>query len=317
MSEPIKVAVIGYGHLGRWHCQKAEAFPHATLTYIVESNPEAAARAKEAHPKAEVVADIKMVVDKIDAAVIVTPTSTHHELLLYLVDNNKHVFCEKPVTSTAEQGEEVKKVLGSKKLIVQVGHSERFHKAWELRGKFSNFFNVPGTIKINRLAPFKGRATDVDVVQDLMIHDIDLLLFMFQEMPTRIHSTGYKIRTDKWDYVCSEFFFQSGRRALITVGRNHTEEVRELEVTNEFGSLKVDLFRNKILHAPKDKTENGEFVSSEDYEKRDHLLLEHEHFYNSIKKQSNPIISLDDGLKAVRLVDKVLESLEKNQEIQL
>lgn len=311
----IKVAVIGYGHLGKWHAQKAEAFPDLSeLKYIVEKFPAGIEAAKLAHPNAIVVDDISKAIHDIDAAFVVTPTSFHFELVEYLLKNNKHVFCEKPLTETTAQSLKLKELLSTKKCVLQVGHSERFHQAWERKAHYQQFFQSPAHITLKRVAPFKGRATDVDVVQDLMIHDLDLLVYLFGEIPTSVESVGFKMRTNRYDYVSSNFKFKSGHRATITVGRNQTKEVRELEISNIAGTLLVDLMRNEIQEAL--GLEPGPvFVSLDKYEKRDHLMLEHQHFYESIIHQKKPIVSLEDGLLAVRLIDKVIESVESGREV--
>jgi predicted dehydrogenase len=311
----IRVAVIGYGHLGKWHCQKAESFPEkAELKYIVEKFPAAIAAAKLAHPKAIVVDDISKAIHDIDAAFVVTPTTFHFELVEYLLKHNKHVFCEKPITETTSEALILKDLLIGKKLVLQVGHSERFHQAWERKENYKQFFKAPAHITLKRVAPFKGRATDVDVVQDLMIHDLDLLVYLFGETPISVESVGFKMRTNHYDYVSSNFKFKSGHRATITVGRNQTKEVRELEISNAAGTLLVDLMRNEIQEAL--GSDHGpEFVSLDKYEKRDHLLIEHEHFYDSIINNKAPIISLEDGLLAVRLIDKVIESVKSGHEV--
>src|SRR5690606_27312243 len=116
---------------------------------------------------------------------IVTPTSTHFELCDYLVKQGKHVFCEKPLCAFYDEVLKLETVLKEDK-VLQVGHSERCHKAWEvLKEEFSEI-SAPWALKINRVAAFKGRATDVDVVQDLMIHDIDLLLFLMKKKPISV-----------------------------------------------------------------------------------------------------------------------------------
>lgn len=315
MMNKIKVAIIGYGHLGRWHAQKAEAFPElAELKYIVEKFPAGMQAARSAHPNVQVVDDISKIIDDIDAAFVVTPTSFHFEIVEYLLKNNKHVFCEKPLTETTAQALVLKNLLKQKDLVLQVGHSERFHQAWEKKENYKQFFSSPAHITLKRVAPFKGRATDVDVVQDLMIHDLDLLVFLFGETPISVESVGFKMRTNRYDYVSSNFKFKSGHRATITVGRNQTKEVRELEISNIAGTLLVDLMRNEIQEAL--GTEPGPiFVSLDTYEKRDHLMLEHKHFYESITYHKQPIVSLEDGLLAVRLIDKVIESVESGREV--
>lgn len=304
----VNVAVIGYGHLGKWHTQKAHLLDNANLVAIVESFEANAQNAKKDYPDVQVVSSIDEVIDQIDAAIIVTPTSTHFELTKNLLSKDKHVFCEKPLCSTFEEAKELEAYIGSSQL--QVGHSERCHKAWEILE--DDFKTIKGnkTIKINRFAPFKGRATDVDVVQDLMIHDIDLMLYLFKNKPTHVSSIGHKIRTDKWDHVTSHFYFENGDEVIITSGRNHVREVRSLEVMSSGGCLLVDLFTNEIIEGTNDQFTDGSYVQSKEYEKLDHLLIEQDSFYNSIITNMTPMVTYEDGLNAVYYVTKVLESLE-------
>lgn len=307
----VRVAVLGYGHLGKWHCQKAEVHSDvADFVAIVEKFPSSQELAKTNHPKVKVVADVKDVINEIDAAIIVTPTSTHFELVSYLLEHNKHVFCEKPVCSNDTEGLKLKEIAAKRDIVLQIGHSERFHEAWEkLRDLFQQL-PTPFSVRINRVAPFKGRATDVDVVQDLAIHDLDLLLYLFKQKPKSIAGTGYKIRTNKWDHAILSLSLDESCEAVVTVGRNATKEVRELEVISKNGTITVDLFSNKIFNATNSQFEDGSFVKEESYNKRDHLLLEHTNFYQSILKKSLAIVSLKDGLNAVHLVDCALKALE-------
>jgi predicted dehydrogenase len=313
----LKVAVIGFGHLGRWHVQKVLNFSEqAELRYIVENFPLAIEAARLAHPSIEVVDDLKKIINEIDAAIVVTPTSFHFEVVKYLIENNKHVFCEKPVTTTLAQALQLKVALADKNLVVQVGHSERFHKVWESINTYKNFLTPPSHITLTRVAPFKGRATDVDVVSDLMIHDLDLLVYLFKEIPLTVNAIGFKMRTDKWDYVTANFTFKSGHRATITVGRNQPKEVRELAISNTSGTIIFDLMKNEMLEARGDFT-GPDFVKVTNCEKRDHLLLEHQFFYDSILNSKKAIVSLDDGIIAVNLIEKVLKSIESGQEVNI
>jgi predicted dehydrogenase len=313
----IKVAVIGYGHLGKWHAQKAESFPElAELKYIVEKFPLGQVAAKIAHPNVTIVDDISKCINDIDAGFVVTPTSFHYDIVEYLLKNKKHVFCEKPVTETTAQALNLKELLKANPVVLQVGHSERFHQAWEQKNKYAQFFEAPSHITLKRVAPFKGRATDVDVVQDLMIHDLDLLVYLFNEKPISVDAQGFKMRTNRFDYVTANFKFESGNRATITVGRNQTKEVRELEISNKAGTLLVDLMRNEISEALGSHP-GPEFVNTAAYEKRDHLFLEHKNFYNSITNKLAPVVTLEDGLTAVRLIDQVLESVNSGREVML
>lgn len=314
----VRIAVLGYGHLGKWHCQKVEAHKDvAEFVAIVEKFPAGQEAARANHPGVRVVSDIKEVIGEIDAAVVVTPTSTHFELVSYLLEQNKNVFCEKPLCSNDQEAEALLKTAQDKKVVLQVGHSERFHEAWDtLRDRFQNL-KPPYTIRINRSAPFKGRATDVDVVQDLAIHDLDLILHLFKQKPLTVAATGYKIRTTNWDHANIHLFLEEKCEAFVVIGRNSVKEMRDLEVISAQGMISVDLFTNKIHEATSDKFTDGTFVKEESYAKRDHLLLEHQHFYHSIQHSKPAIIGLRDGLNAVHLVDCTLKALSSGSAVQV
>jgi predicted dehydrogenase len=309
----IRVAFLGYGHLGKWHCQKVEANQDLVeFVSIVEKFPAGQEAAKANHPHVKIVDDIKQVINEIDAAFVVTPTSTHFELVKYLLENNKHVFCEKPLCSNDTEASSLSLIAKDKSVVLQVGHSERFHEAWDkLRARFQNL-KTPYTVRINRVAPFKGRAIDVDVVQDLAIHDLDLLLYLFKQKPLDITAQGYKIRTNNWDHASIHVSLEGNCKALVVVGRNSVKEMRDLEVISKDGMITVDLFANKIYEATNSNYEDGTFVKEESYIKRDHLLLEHQNFYHSILKSNPAIIGLVDGVNAVHLVDCTLKSLATN-----
>lgn len=312
----VRVAVLGYGHLGKWHCQKVDALKDmAEFVAIVEKFPAGQVAAKTNHPGVKVVNDIKDVINEIDAAFVVTPTSTHFELVKYLLENNKHVFCEKPVCSNDEEASKLREIAADKNVVIQIGHSERFHEAWDKLGEKFRSLETPYTVRINRVAPFKGRATDVDVVQDLAIHDLDLVLHLFKQKPVSIDAHGFKIRTSNWDHAHIHVELQNHCHAFVTVGRNATKEVRELEVVSADGMFTVDLFTNKIHHATNSKFSDDSFVKEEAYNKRDHLLLEHKHFYESVLQNKPAIIGLTDGMNAVHLVDSALKSMKSGTKV--
>ncbi len=305
----IRVAVIGYGHLGKWHCQKVEAHKsEVEFVAIVESFPASQDLAKKNHPQVKVVSSISEVINEIDAAFVITPTSTHFEMVKYLVDHSKHVFCEKPLCSNDDEAKKIVDLLDGKNLILQVGHSERFHSAWDvLKEKFKSL-KPPFSIRMNRVAAFKGRATDVDVIQDLAIHDLDLMMFLFSQAPLKIATEALKIRTNNYDHASIRIDLENKCSAQITVSRNHVKEIRDLEVTSSEGMIYVDLMNSKIFEACPTNFEDGSFVKETSYEKRDHLFLEHQAFYQSIAMNKPAIVTLQDGVRAVHLVDRCLKS---------
>lgn len=316
MSKKIRVAVLGYGHLGKWHCQKVEAnSENVEFVAIVEKFDKGQESARANHPQVKVVSDIQEIIQEIDAAIVVTPTSTHFELVKYLLENNKHVFCEKPLCSNDEEAGRLKEIAGGKDVVLQVGHSERFHAAWETLRSRLQALKPPYSVRINRVAAFKGRATDVDVVQDLAIHDLDLIRFLFKQKPVKISAHGHKIRTPKWDHASIHLQLEDKCEASIVVGRNHVRELRDLEVISSEGMIFVDLFANKILEASAGQYEDGSFVKEESYIKRDHLMLEHQNFYASIRDGKPAVVGLTDGLAAVHLVDTTLKALESGETV--
>ncbi|MDH5580281.1 MAG: Gfo/Idh/MocA family oxidoreductase [Bdellovibrionales bacterium] len=312
--KPVKVAIIGHGHLGKWHAQKAELLPNAHLVAIVDkfNNVDSfRTKLKESYPQAKMVVDVSEVIDEIDAAVVVTPTSTHYEICEYLIEKGKHIFCEKPMTANLEEALNLEKLIKkNSKLVFQVGHSERCHKVWENIKQFEGFLSGPSQIKISRLGPFKARATDVDVVSDLMIHDLDILIHFFKSVPKLVDAYGFKSKTNKWDVVSAQFILpETGSRALIQSSRDHVEEVRSIEVVNEKGTLQLDLLDNKILFTTK---EDG--IKRIDFGKNDHLLLEHEYFYQAILNGKEVLVDIHDGVKAVDCVQQVLDYIEAHGE---
>jgi predicted dehydrogenase len=314
----VRVAVIGYGHLGKWHCQKVEASSEvADFVAIVEPFAESQELARKNHPHVKIVGSIEEVISEIDAAFIVTPTSMHFKLAKLLLSFDKHIFCEKPVCSNFEEALELKKISEDKNLVFQVGHSERFHEVWNLIRENLSKLKPPYQVRINRVAAFKGRATDVDVIQDLAIHDLDLILFLFKDRPVKLFTKAFKVRTDNLDHASIFLKLENECQVEITVSRNHVKEMRDVEIVSENGLIFIDLFQNKYSIAHSKNFEDGSYVKEFSYEKRDHLLLEHQAFYQSILTGSEVVVSLVDGIKAVQLVDLSLQSSNSNQEVSI
>jgi predicted dehydrogenase len=309
MGPKISVALLGYGFLGKWHAQKVESSIHAYLAIIVEPDQSKHRELQERHPKTQIYTQLDDCLDKFEAALVVTPTSFHFDLCLNLLKHHKHVFCEKPVTETLDQSLELIKN-HQPALVFQVGHSERCHQIFERQELLAWFQDADSILEISRQSPFKGRATDVDVVQDLMIHDLDLLLWLIPERPKSVRAYGYKVRTKKWDQVVAHFFYESGRLVTVKAGRCAATESRFIECTNTQGQLFLNLLNNEYISADGNRDE----LTKESYPKRDHLMMEQESFYQAIKNKTQPMVTLNDGMKAVSLIEAVLKSLELKKE---
>lgn len=315
MVEKTKVAIIGYGHLGRWHLDKSLSLDDVEVVGVVDPAPDTAQKISERGHDVAVYQDLADVIDRIDAGIIVAPTSYHFALAKKLIENDKHVFCEKPMTSTYEEACKIQDLLKGRQCIFQVGHSERFHQVWNELDGYRSYFSGPLHLFLERQAAFKGRALDVDVVQDLMIHDLDLAFFVLREMPISIRAEGHKIRTKHWDYAKAELKYASGKSVQIISGRNHTQEVRSLNVIGPQGGMTIDLLNQQFLIASAESSTN--YVQASSYAKRDHLLEEQVCFFHSIREGAEVVVNIDDGMRAVFLVSKVLESLDTGKEVKL
>ena len=301
MKTKVNVAVVGCGHLGRWHVQKARDLENSNLVAIIESE-KGVDSAKKLYPDIKIVSDVMSVIDEIDAVVLATPTSTHFDLIKFFREKDKHIFCEKPMVSNEADIKKLEENFNfNSSNKIQIGHSERFHKVWEYLKDIVS--KEACLIKIDRGSSFKGRASDVDVVQDLMVHDLDLVSFLLNELPVDFRATGFKRVTDKWDEACAFLTFESGHQVIINSSRDSLNETRLFSFQNSKGSIEVDLMNFKIKSS-------DIFKLPSEYEKRDHLLMEQDLFYKAILNDSKTVVDFEAGKNAVLMVDRVLQSIE-------
>ncbi len=307
-EQKIKVAIIGYGHLGKWHLEKALKFPCVQVVGVVDHSQEKENELKQKYPEISFFYSLHEIIDKIDAAFVVTPTSFHYEIAKVLLLKGKHVFCEKPLTDSEETALELLAIHKTQQSVFQVGHSERFHLCWEELLKNRNFLDDTQIIYFRRMAPFKGRALDVDVVSDLMIHDLDLFHYLFPNAKIlNFFTTKQCIKGPKVDHVCSSANVENGPSALFIAGRYASREIREVEIVSSKGTLLVDLLNCQISKALE---EDSFEVKTETYERRDHLFLEHQDFYQSILSQRPVLVGINEGVEAVMNFQKILGPLE-------
>jgi predicted dehydrogenase len=318
----IRVALMGHGHLGKWHLDKLKANSQVEVVGVVDPSEQSCWEVNERHPDTPCFGEIATIIDRIDAVIIATPTSTHYAIIRALMERGIHIFCEKPLVTRREEADSLLAFAntltkeGQKLPVIQVGHSERMHFIWEQRKELSQFFNQPGLVRIDRLAPFKGRACDVDVVADLMIHDLDLLLYLFDEHPLSLKSYGFRSISEHWDSVTTTLNFLSGRVATLTVGRNYTVERREFEIINSAGTLQIDLYQRKVRYS--DNSRKGpEVIKEFEYPARDHLKLEQDLFFQAIQNKTPSAVTLSQGVSAVRLTESVRQSLISGEQLDL
>lgn len=206
MKEKIRVVVIGFGYLGKWHCDKVAACEDAELVGIVDTDPKHMKIAQNKFPEAMLSDNLETFKENSDAFVIVTPTSTHYKIAKLAMSWNKHVFCEKPLCKNSQEALELSNLAKESGLTCMVGHSERCHEAWEK-------IEIPNEAyfaNLSRVTFFKDRANDVSVIDDLLIHDIDLIHYVLKTKVKELFAVGSKCVTQQYDKCYVYGILQNG-----------------------------------------------------------------------------------------------------------
>ena len=307
----LRCAVVGVGHLGRFHAQKYKATPKARLVAICDANAERGAEvAKELD--VELFADAKELIGKVDAVTIAASTPAHYELAKLFLTEGVHVNVEKPMTSTSEQGEELCRIAKEKNLKLQVGHVERFNPALQAA---QEKLGKPLFIECHRLAPFKPRSVDVDVVLDLMIHDLDVILTLVNSPVERISAVGTPVLTKKSDIANVRIEFESGATANVTASRVSQNTQRKFRVFQNDQYLSIDFGTGEVNLL----TKTGEWKDDEipleadawSLDKGDALLTETEAFIDAIVNDTECVVSGEQGLTALRLAERIMDDIQE------
>jgi predicted dehydrogenase len=268
-------------------------------------------------------ADEASLLKDVDAVTIVVPTSFHYEVAKSAIEAGKHVFIEKPITTTIEQAEELIDLAKRKGVLVQIGHVERFNRA--VRAALP-YVSRPRFIESERLATFNLRGSDVAVVLDLMIHDIDLVLTLVQDTAEEISAVGIPILTPMLDIANARVTFSSGAVANITSSRISRDRVRKIRIFQESGYMSLDLaagtgnfFRLKEkLDPSKPPLEQVSILDYVDYipltaPEGEPLRLEFDAFVASIKGEAPVIVSGEDGRRALAVALRIVKEIERTR----
>lgn len=306
----LRGAVVGVGYLGKFHVQKYAALKDQVDLVAIVDKASGIAQPMAAELGCKSFSDVTSLFGQVDVATVATPTTHHYDVVRQLLENGIHVLVEKPIAATALQAQELVQLAQKNKLKLQVGHIERFNPAYLALEKV---VQSPTTIQALRLAPFKARALDVDVATDLMIHDIELIMNLMQEVPQVQDVQGQSLLTKTWDYVHANFSFSKGRSATITVSRCHPAALRSLFVMDQQASWLADLGTGelqKITRPTRDPLSPiTTTVEKTLAEKHDAMLVETAAFFNSVLKDQEPKVSGAQGLKAMEVLETVLGRL--------
>jgi predicted dehydrogenase len=288
----VRVAVVGAGHMGRYHAQKFAACEGAELAALVDADASRAAN----FPGTPFFEDHKNILSKCDAAVIAVPTDHHYAIARACIAHGLHVLIEKPITSTLAQANTLIRLAKKHKVVLQVGHVERFNRGF---AAITQRLSRPMFIETERLAPFKTRGVEVDVVLDLMIHDLDLVVALARSEVKRVSASGVRVLTRDIDIATAYIEFASGCVANLSASRVSQAAVRKLRMFQSGVYLSADLQSGAVRFVTQSAGEVQQ--AEENYSGGDALAEQARSFVSSIQKKRPAAVSGEDGRRALKL----------------
>lgn len=321
----LKVGVLGAGHLGKIHLRLLNQSEKYELTGFYDPNSENADKVAQefGYRKFDTIAELIAAVDVVD---IVTPTLSHHDCAKEAILAGKHVFVEKPISNTVEEAEEIMHLAEKHNVKGQVGHVERFNPAFiATKAMIEN----PMFIETHRLAEFNPRGTDVPVVLDLMIHDIDVILSVVKSPVKHINASGVAVISDTPDITNARIEFENGCVANLTSSRISMKNMRKSRFFQKNAYISVD-FLDKVCEVVKMKDapevpgdfdmilQNAEGVKKQiyfdnpDVQANNAILDELETFADAINNDTTPVVTLADGTEALRIAYQIIEASKNN-----
>ncbi|MFL2590261.1 MAG: Gfo/Idh/MocA family protein [Flavobacteriaceae bacterium] len=315
----IKIGVFGAGHLGKIHLKLLNESKIFNLIGFYDVNTEHSLKIEKEFGY-KYFSDSNLLIESVDAIAIITPTKFHYEIAIKCIEKNKHIFIEKPIAYSIQQAEKIVKFSKEKKIIGQVGHVERFNPAFN---SIKKIIGNPMFIESHRLSEFNPRGTDVSVVLDLMIHDIDIVLSLISSKVINITSSGVSVISETPDIANARIEFQNGAVANLTASRISLKNMRKLRFFQKETYISVDLYNKKVevvkmIDAPKEldefalTLENAEgkkkqiFFDSPKVSNSNAILLELENFAESIINGKKPIVTLEDGTDALKVAYSII-----------
>jgi len=301
-ASAMRMAVVGTGYLGRFHAQKYQQLSQCDLIAISDVDSQRAA-AMATELSTDAVADHKDLIGRVDAVSVASPTTTHYTVAKDLLEAGIHVLVEKPITVTVAEAESLIATAEQNSCVLQVGHLERFNPALLA---VANQIDSPLFIESNRLAPFNIRGSDVNVVLDLMIHDIDIIMHLVNSELTAIHASGAPVVSNETDIANARLEFSNGCVANVTASRVSGKVERRMRFFQKELYVAVDFQENnsRVCRVDRDKPDKDGIPAincvDENLEKGDAILAEIEAFIHAIQTGTRPLVSGEDGLRALK-----------------
>ena len=318
-ARPIRIAVVGAGHMGSLHAKKvveaARAGETVVLAGIVDVHPERAQRLAAELGAAPLAAD-REVSDRADAVIVAVPTVAHAAVVEPLLGAGLDVLLEKPIAASIGEAQALIDAAKRHGRVLQVGHLERFNPAVRsVRDRIAR----PRFIEAHRLGPFPGRATDVDVVRDLMIHDLDLLQHLVGEEPERIDAIGIPVLSQEIDIANARLVHPGGCVANLTASRVSVEPLRRLRVFQPSGYLSIDLLaKSAVFFHRREGDDEAPRIEMEKLEiaQEDALLAQLRSFLGAVRARGEPEVSGVDAMRTLRTALRVVDAMPPLERLQ-
>ena len=312
MTQPLRVGVIGVGHLGRHHARIYSALPLVTLVGISDTDVSVGREVADEFNVVYYPSQDELLAC-VDAVSVAVPTSAHFSVVQSCLNRNCHVLVEKPITGDASEGEKLVQLAREKGKILQVGHVERFNPVLE---KVRPFIHNPGFIECHRLSPFQSRGTDVDVVRDLMIHDLDLILSLGLGPTSHIEARGLPVYTEHPDIANVRIVFESGCLVNLTASRISTGRLRKLRIYQRDCYISVDLgTKNAVINTCQVSDLGVRDIQSQKFSGSDGdaLTRELDCFIQSILETTlTKGVSGQEGVDALRMASHIMSLIHQS-----
>lgn len=302
--DKVKVGIIGVGYLGTQHARILSYLEEAELIGVADIDFKKAMVIGNRHG-VKYYENYENMLDEIDAGIVATPTSEHFAISRKLLKKEKSVLVEKPIAETVEQAEKLVAAADKKGLILQIGHLERFNPAVEA---LEDLISEPKFIEVQRLGSFSARSLDIDVVLDLMIHDLDIIMALIKDEVKVIRSSGIHVLSDKIDIANARLEFASGCIATLTASRVHQGKVRKLRIFEPTSYYSIDYIDQEVKVFPLNGRQTD--IKTLKIKKEEPLKKELQNFFRCIIDGKKRKVTGEEGLRALKLAYSVLSEAE-------
>lgn len=312
----LRVGVIGVGSLGQHHARNYSEIKDVVLAGVADADPARALEIAVRH-RTQAFADHRELLRQVDAVSVVVPTSLHHQVARDVIAAGRHLLLEKPITSTIAQAREIVDLAGQAGIKLQVGHIERFNPAVRAAAPH---IRDPKFIECTRIAPYVTRGTDVPVVLDLMIHDIDIILSFVRSQVERISAIGFNPVSEREDIANARLEFANGCVANVTASRISVKKERKVRFFQRNAYVNVDYMKPdvkvyRLTGDPKGVLDLAKMVEYTEprIDKVEPLKAELTAFVECVRNDTEPLVTGGDGLRALQVAEAILEDIARRK----